>query len=163
MSGIASFCFAAYEAFKNKKIESRVFFAIGAFFLVLAFDQAWQDQYTSAEWRGGEISRLTASMQSKDAEIAQLRNEVMQKDRPVVLQYTSDPEIAKLMKRQEQEIANMKSSQEKGPSGIERSPEVFIGEGENSTCTPHAEWNHDNRRTQETTRGVPSGRYTMDE
>src|SRR5438105_9029925 len=45
MSSIVSFAFAVYEATKNKRIESWVFFAIGSFFLIVAFDQAWQDEH----------------------------------------------------------------------------------------------------------------------
>jgi hypothetical protein len=49
MSGNASFGVAIYEAIKDKKVESRIFFAIGAFFLVYAFDQAWQDEHRKVQ------------------------------------------------------------------------------------------------------------------
>ena len=58
MSSIVSFGLAIYEAFKKKKIESRVFFIVGAFFLILACDQAWQDEHHNTQTLVGEKSAI---------------------------------------------------------------------------------------------------------
>jgi hypothetical protein len=49
MSGFVSFGIAVYEAFKGKEFEGWAFFAIGAICLIVAFDQAWQDEHRNAE------------------------------------------------------------------------------------------------------------------
>lgn len=49
MSGIVSFFFAVYEASKKKQIESWTFFAVGGVCLIIAFDQAWQDEHRNAQ------------------------------------------------------------------------------------------------------------------
>ncbi len=98
------------EKWSDKPVRWKTILAIffAGFLISLFF--AWQDQYTSAEWRGGEVSRLNGLIQGRDAEITNLRNELMQKDRPVVLQYATDPEITKMLNRQDQELAKLKNS-----------------------------------------------------
>jgi hypothetical protein len=97
------------EKYTDKPVRWKTILAIFfAGFLVSLF-LAWQDQYTSAEWRGAEISRLNGLIQDQDEEIKNLRNELAQKDRPVVLQYTTDPEVTKLLKRQDAELARLKT------------------------------------------------------
>src|ERR1700683_3263719 len=54
MSGIASFAFSMWEHSRNKKIESRAFFIVGVLCLIIAFDQAWQDEHRNAETLTGE-------------------------------------------------------------------------------------------------------------
>lgn len=49
MSGLASFGIAVYEALKGKKFEGWAFFTVGAICLIVAFDQAWQDEHRNAE------------------------------------------------------------------------------------------------------------------
>jgi hypothetical protein len=49
MSGLVSFGFAIYENWKNKKTESWVFFAISLICLMIACDQAWQDEHRNVE------------------------------------------------------------------------------------------------------------------
>ncbi len=58
MSGVVSFCIAIWEAFKKKKIESRVFFIVGALFLLVACDQAWQDEHGNVKTLTVEKSAL---------------------------------------------------------------------------------------------------------
>jgi hypothetical protein len=58
MSGVVSFGIAIYEAIKNQKIQSWVFFALGALFLILACDQAWQDEHSNVKVLIGEKSSL---------------------------------------------------------------------------------------------------------
>jgi hypothetical protein len=60
MSGIASFLMSAWEQSRNKKIESRAFFIIGVICLVIAFDQAWQDEHRNSEILTAEKSVLSS-------------------------------------------------------------------------------------------------------
>jgi hypothetical protein len=62
MSSIVSFSFAVWEAFRKQKIEAWVFFSVGAMFLIVAFDQAWQDEHRNAELVIGE--KRTAATES---------------------------------------------------------------------------------------------------
>jgi len=58
MSGLASFAFGFYEHLQQRKIASRVFFAVGSVLLIVAFDQAWQDEHWDVEVLIGEKSTL---------------------------------------------------------------------------------------------------------
>jgi len=49
MSGAASFIFAIIEHARGKKIETWAFVAVGIMCLLLAFDQAWQDEHRNSE------------------------------------------------------------------------------------------------------------------
>ena len=48
MSSIVSFTLGIVELVRNKKTESWIFFAIAGLFLIMAFDQAWQDEHRNA-------------------------------------------------------------------------------------------------------------------
>jgi hypothetical protein len=58
--GIALMIIAMIEALRDKKVPKRLFFGAAIFCLVIAMFQAWRDEYSSAEWRGYEIVRLSA-------------------------------------------------------------------------------------------------------
>jgi hypothetical protein len=58
MSGIASFGLSMWERGRNKVVESRIFFAVGLLCLIVAFDQAWQDEHRNASSLVEEKSRL---------------------------------------------------------------------------------------------------------
>jgi hypothetical protein len=49
MSGVASFIFAIIEHARGKKIETWIFSVVGAICLIVAFDQAWQDEHRNGE------------------------------------------------------------------------------------------------------------------
>lgn len=99
---------AMYEAWKEKKTPKRLFFGAAIACLVVAMFQAWRDEYASAEWRGGEIKKLTGLLEGRDGELSNLRNQLAQKDRPLVLHYSPDPEITKLILHQDQELSKLK-------------------------------------------------------
>jgi hypothetical protein len=107
--GVGVFIFV-YEHRKKEPIPWRLIGYIMAGALLVSCFSAWQDQYTSAEWRGIEISRLNGLMQGKEEQIKNLQNALMLKDRPVILQYATDPEIAKMLERQNKELAKLKDS-----------------------------------------------------
>jgi hypothetical protein len=58
MSGVASFLFATWEHAKKKKLEARIFFIVGMFCLIIAFDQAWQDEHGNVKVLVGEKAAL---------------------------------------------------------------------------------------------------------
>lgn len=58
MSGIVSFLIAIYEAINKKQVASRTFFGIGVLFLVVACDQAWQDEHRNTQILIGEKATL---------------------------------------------------------------------------------------------------------
>lgn len=58
MSGVASFLFSMWEHARGKKIEARAFFIVGVLCLVVAFDQAWQDEHSNTKILIGEKSAL---------------------------------------------------------------------------------------------------------
>jgi hypothetical protein len=60
MSSIVSFTLGIVELVRNKKIESWIFFAVGAMFLVVAFDQAWQDEHRNSSVLIAEKSAATS-------------------------------------------------------------------------------------------------------
>jgi hypothetical protein len=49
MSGIASFIMSAIQHAKNKQTESRAFLIAGIICLLVAFDQAWQDEHRNSQ------------------------------------------------------------------------------------------------------------------
>jgi hypothetical protein len=49
MSGVASFVFAIIEHARGKKIETWAFSVVGTLCLVVAFDQAWQDEHRNSQ------------------------------------------------------------------------------------------------------------------
>jgi hypothetical protein len=49
MSGLASFCMSLWEhTKKERRIESRAFFIVGVLCLIVAFDQAWEDEHRNS-------------------------------------------------------------------------------------------------------------------
>lgn len=48
MSSIVSFTLGIVELVRNKKVESWIFFAVAALFLIMAFDQSWQDEHKNS-------------------------------------------------------------------------------------------------------------------
>jgi len=49
MSGLASFGIAVWEAYKKQSIREKIFWVIGGICLLVAFDQAWQDEHRNAD------------------------------------------------------------------------------------------------------------------
>ena len=60
MSGVASFLLSMWEHTRQKKIESRIFFAVGVICLIVAFDQAWQDEHRNSQILIAEKAQLTS-------------------------------------------------------------------------------------------------------
>jgi hypothetical protein len=49
MSSVVSFTLGIIETIRNRKTEGRIFFSVAGLFLILAFDQAWQDEHRNSE------------------------------------------------------------------------------------------------------------------
>jgi len=49
MSGLVSFIFSLWEHARRQKIEAWAFFAVGCLCLIIAFDQAWQDEHRNSQ------------------------------------------------------------------------------------------------------------------
>jgi len=98
-----------YEKWNEKPVRWRII--VGIFFLGLLASLffAWQDQYTSAEWRGGEIKRLSGEVSAKNEEIKRLNGTISQKDRPIILQTSVDPQLKKLLVQQEVALEKLKN------------------------------------------------------
>lgn len=86
MSSIVSFTLGIVELIRNKKIESWIFFAIAGLFLIVAFDQAWQDEHRNSEIMKVEKSKAESDMTfwkdqsySKDASL-RTRDELLVKN-----------------------------------------------------------------------------------
>jgi hypothetical protein len=60
MSGIATFGIAIWENIKKHPIRARSFWIVSAFFLLVAVDQAWQDEHRNSEVLIGQKSAVYA-------------------------------------------------------------------------------------------------------
>lgn len=70
---------------------------------------AWRDEHTSSEWRGKQITRLTAEVQDRDMQIRALNNELETKQRPIVVQAAPDQAVEALLARQDRELRALKN------------------------------------------------------
>ena len=98
-----------WEKWKKREVKWKTIVAIFSIGLLVSLFFAWQDEYTSAEWRKVEISRLSGILQVKDAQIQQLQSQVAAKDRPINLQVQTDPQVLELITRLDEDLANTKS------------------------------------------------------
>lgn len=60
MSGVVAFAFGIYEAAKKEKVASRILFFVGALALLVACDQAWQDEHRDVEVLVAEKSSISS-------------------------------------------------------------------------------------------------------
>lgn len=81
VTGSAVSLFILIREKKNKKpIEWRTILVIFAAGLAISLFFSWQDEYTSAKWRGGEIQRLTAVTAAQTIQIGELDHTISDKD-----------------------------------------------------------------------------------
>jgi hypothetical protein len=107
-----------WEKSQRKEVKWKAILTIFLAGLGLSLFFAWQDEYTSAEWRTGKIYELNgllqgkdAAIQTKDQQIQSLQTQLAEKDRPINLEQHSDPAIGML-------LAQLVSVQEKEQSQI---------------------------------------------
>ncbi len=85
------------------------FWAIAASCIFIATFQAWHDEFKQAETFSSSNSQLIGEnsilKQDKDTLTAELVN----KERPIIVQAAPDPEVQRLLKRQDEELAKLKS------------------------------------------------------
>ena len=95
MSSIVSFTLGIVELVRNRKTEAWVFCAIGGLFLIMAFDQAWQDEHRNSQILTEEKSTATSQKnfwenQSYQKDISlRTRDELLTKNYGVLAQTQS--------------------------------------------------------------------------
>ena len=62
MSSIVSFTLGIVELFRNRRTEAWIFWSIAVLFLIVAFDQAWQDEHRNTSLVIGEKSSAVGEM-----------------------------------------------------------------------------------------------------
>ncbi len=93
------------EKWFRKPVKWKAIIGIFILGLGLSLFFAWQDEYTSAEWRGDEVNRLTGASQTEAQQVQQLQYIIDEKDRPVIIQTQHDPELDAIIKQQNAELA----------------------------------------------------------
>jgi len=121
---VVSLGLLAWEKWSGTPVKWKTILLIFSLGVAVSLFFAWQDEYTSAEWRGGEVIRLSATNKGDEDQIKVLQGQLAQKDRPITLQYATDPAILKLLNRQTEELAQLKSEL---PSPKKRALQVSNG------------------------------------
>lgn len=93
----------------KREIKPKPFVALLLIGIPIAMFLAWRDEYTSAEWRGSDITRLTAQLQDEDARTHALSGQLAAKQQPIVVQAAPDPAVEELLERQDRELRALKS------------------------------------------------------
>lgn len=106
LSGAVGVLIFVYEHRKKEPVSWRLIGYIMAAALLVSCFSAWRDQYTSAEWRGGEVQRLNGVTQAQQSRIQGLQTIAENKDRPIIVR--SDPALDALVKEQNVELAVLK-------------------------------------------------------
>ncbi|HKV05107.1 MAG TPA: hypothetical protein VJO53_08380 [Candidatus Acidoferrales bacterium] len=140
------------EKWRDKPVRWKTITGIFFAGLVFSIFFAWQDEYTSAEWREGEIQRLAGLTQAQDTQIKQQQKELQDKERPIILQAQTDPGIRALVERQDVELSKLKSeipSPRKQALQLSNDILKFLAERERNepqeqvtTTTTREEWNN---------------------
>lgn len=89
MSSLVSFGISVYEAFKGKKFETWAFFAIGTLCLIIAFDQAWQDEHRNSEILKAEKSAAASERDFWKAQSYDKDSALRQRDSLLASNYTA--------------------------------------------------------------------------
>src|ERR1700730_237416 len=97
----------------NKPIRRRHVAWIMLIAMFVSCFWAWRDEYTSAEWRGMEVVRLSAVLANQQSHVNELESALSQKDRPIILQPQTAPEILKLMAQLVTQASQAKSAPRK--------------------------------------------------
>jgi hypothetical protein len=124
---------AMIEKLLNRPLRKKWFFIAALACLVVAMFQAWNDENERAEkllTANGTLTTQNRTLQQdKDRLVAELAN----KDRPLVVQVPPDPEISKILKTYQSELArlaNQVSSPKKRALQVSTDILKFLGERE---------------------------------
>ncbi|MGH9688825.1 MAG: hypothetical protein ACRD5K_17220 [Candidatus Acidiferrales bacterium] len=93
----------------KREIKWKHFVALFLIGVPVAMFLAWQDEHTSAGWRGDQILRLTAQIQDRDSQIRLLKLELATKETPITVQAAPDPEVEEILRRQDEELRTLRS------------------------------------------------------
>jgi hypothetical protein len=89
MSGVASFIFAIIEHARGKKIETWAFSVVGAICLIVAFDQAWQDEHRNSEVMKSEKATAVQEMDFWKQQTYDKDSALRQRDALLAQNYTA--------------------------------------------------------------------------
>lgn len=76
--------------------------------IFIATIQSWHEEYRRAEQFKEENAQLVGEEQALRADKDKLINILVDKERPIILQTTPDPQVATLLAQQEKELAQIK-------------------------------------------------------
>ena len=100
----------------NQPLERKYILWVMAGAILVSSFLAWRDQFASAEWRGAEIGRMSAVIDSQEKQLKSAggQNETLQadlanKDRPINVIVPTNSDIKEILHRQDRELAEMKS------------------------------------------------------
>ena len=93
----------------HKPISKKWFVAAAGVCLLIAMFQAWKDENERAEKSSDSNKTLSAQNDALQQRNSDLTNQLVAKERPIVLQPTPDKEIEKLLRRQDEELARLKT------------------------------------------------------
>lgn len=85
------------------------FWAIAALCIFIATFQAWHDEFKGVETLNSSNSQLTGENKILKQTNVELISKLMEKERPIIVQAAPDPEIQRLLRRQDEELAKLKS------------------------------------------------------
>src|SRR5258708_13811850 len=109
--GIVTGLISAGERLSGKNLSKKAYFLIFVVsFSLAAFFLAWRDEFTSAGKLSSTTSQLTGENRILKQENETLTNKLADKERPIIVQAAPAPEIEKLLRRQDEELAKLKNS-----------------------------------------------------
>ncbi len=94
---------------KAEKLPTRIFWGIAGVCLIVAMFQAWREENERADNLSDTNKTLNAQKDALEQKNNDLTNQLIAKERPIILQPTPDKEIERLLRRQDEELARLKT------------------------------------------------------
>jgi hypothetical protein len=94
----------------EKWFPAKIFWGVAVLCMAIATFQAWHEEHTRAAQLSDDKIALSAKNDALNAENGRLTNQLIAKERPIVIQAVPDAEVQKLLKRQDEELAKLKNS-----------------------------------------------------
>jgi hypothetical protein len=109
--GVVTGLISVGERLFGKPLPKKAYFLIFVVsFSLAAFFLAWRDEFRRADGLASSNSQLSAENGLLKQTNGTLTSKLMEKERPIILQATPDPQIEKLLRRQDEELAKLKNS-----------------------------------------------------
>jgi hypothetical protein len=93
----------------HKPISKKWFIWAATSCALIAMFQAWNDEHTRADQLSSDKSALVGANNTLTKENGHLGDLLREKDKPIIVQAAPDPEVDKLLKRQDEELTNLKT------------------------------------------------------